>query len=113
MCGVFFFCHFIYFWLHGVFTVVQAFPSCGEQGLLFSVWASVAERRLWASVAVVPGLSCSKACVTFPEQGSNLCLCIGRQILNHWITRDVPGLCFQKMILAFNIMVLGRAVESL
>ena len=61
MCGVFFFRHFIYFWLHGVFTVVQAFPSCGEQGLLFSVWASVAERRLWASVAVVPGLGCSKA----------------------------------------------------
>ena len=30
----------------------------------------------------------------FLEQGSNLCPCTGRQILNHWITREVPHLFF-------------------
>ena len=29
---------------------------------------------MWASVTVAHGLSCSKACGTFPDQGSNLCL---------------------------------------
>ena len=26
----------------------------------------------------------------FPDQGLNTCPCIGRQILNHWTTREVP-----------------------
>ena len=66
---------------------MQAFSSCGEQGVLF-----VAVRRLlievaslghlgtWASVVVTlslvvvaHGFSCFKACRIFSEQGSNLC----------------------------------------
>ena len=44
--------------------------------------------RAWAlggpaSVAVVHGLSCHMACGAFLKQGSNLCPCVGKQILNH------------------------------
>ena len=42
------------------------------------------------SVAVAHGPSCSAACGIFPDQGSNLCHCIGRQILNHCATREAP-----------------------
>ena len=39
---------------------------------------------------MVHGLSCSVACGIFPEQGSNPCPCMGRRILNHCATREVP-----------------------
>ena len=75
------------------------FSGCGKAGaaLLCSAqtyrgglsfcgtWALGAQ----ASVVVVPGLSCSETCGTFPDQESNLCLCIGRQILSHRTTREV------------------------
>ena len=61
---------------------VQAFSSCGEQGLLFlvvrglliAVASLVVEHGLWSagSVVVVHGPS-SAACGIFPDQGSNLC----------------------------------------
>ena len=76
-------------------------------GLLIAVASLFVDHRLWgvqASVVVVnrpsscssqalesPGskvvalrLSCSGACEIFWDQG-----CIGRQILNHWSTREV------------------------
>ena len=34
------------------------------------------------------GLSCSAACGIFPDQGSNPCPRIGRQILNHCAPRE-------------------------
>ena len=43
------------------------------------------------------GLSscCLKPCGIFPNQGSNPCIaCIGKRILNHWTTREVPVLLF-------------------
>ena len=62
-------------------TVVEArgLSSCGVRAL---------ELRL-SSCGTVE-LRCSSACGTFPGQGSNPCLCVGRQILYHWTTRDVP-----------------------
>ena len=36
--AAFVFLQYIYFWLSQVFIVVQAFCSCGEQGLHFGVW---------------------------------------------------------------------------
>ena len=30
----------------------------------------------------------------FPDQGLNLCPCTARQMLNHWATKEVPGLSF-------------------
>ena len=44
--ALFFFFNLIYFWLLWFFVVVQAFSSCGEQGLLF-----VAVRSLLIVVA--------------------------------------------------------------
>ena len=53
-----------------------------------------------ASVVVAHGLSCSAVCGIFPDQGSNRAPCIGRQILNHCATREVPTLGLS--ILAFS-----------
>ena len=73
---------------------VLAFSSCGEQGLLFivratlhcrgyfSLWASHCGGfpycrawvlGTWPSVVVVHGLSCPAACGIFLDQGLNLC----------------------------------------
>ena len=45
---------------------------------------------------VAHGLSCSKACGIFLDQGSNHVSCTGRQILYHWTTRE--GLSFTFML---------------
>ena len=42
------------------------------------------------SGVMVHGLSYSVACGIFLDLESNLCPCIGRQILNHWTTTEVP-----------------------
>ena len=68
----------------GLCCCTWAFSSCGEQGLrlvvvhglLIAVVSRVEEHGLWgtqASVAVMHGLSCSKACGIFLEQGLNAC----------------------------------------
>ena len=77
------FIYFIYFIFGciGSSCWVQAFSSCGEQGLLFIVVRGllivvaslVGARALgtWASVVVAHRVSCSAACGIFPDQGSN------------------------------------------
>ena len=45
--------------------------------------------RTRASVVVAHGLSCSEAYEIFPDQVWTRVLCIDRQILNHWTTREV------------------------
>ena len=78
------FCLFTYFCLCWVFAVAlrlslvavsrgplcwAAWPShCGGSSCP-RVWALGA----WASLVVVPGLSCSEACEIFPDHGWNLC----------------------------------------
>ena len=37
-----------------------------------------------------PRLSCPAACGIFPDQILNCVPCTGKQILNHWTTREVP-----------------------
>ena len=97
----------------GLCWCVQAFSSCGEQGLLFtavhrlltvvvSLVSSVGSSCTGFSsgsspvlesgtVVVAHGLSCSMAYGIFPDQGSNLRLHIGRRILHHWTTREAPS----------------------
>ena len=67
-------------------ALVQAFSRCRERGLLFAavqaplVLPGTGSRHSGPSVCstdsglVVYGLSCSKACGIFPNQGSNQCL---------------------------------------
>ena len=93
----------------GLHSCTQAFSSCLERvgsTLCCGVWAShcsVSSRwgaqvlGMWASAVAVLGPSvcsteayCPLPCGIFPNQGSNVCLCIGRWILNHWITSEVP-----------------------
>ena len=61
------------------------------RGLLF-----VAVRRLLiavASLVVAHRLSCCAACRDLPQTRDRTCVpCIGRRILNHCATREVPNL---------------------
>ena len=56
------------------------------------------------SVVVMCGLSCPEAYGIFLDQGWNLCPCIGRWILNHWTTREVPGHRFLKKLYQMILM---------
>lgn len=72
-----------------------AFPSCSERpsltAVLLAVAALVAEHRLEGmrpSLVVAHRLGCLEACEFFLDPGWNPCPCVGRQILDHWISRD-------------------------
>ena len=51
------------------------------------MWASVVQHV--GSEVVELLLSCSTACGIFPDQGLNLCPCVGRQILIYCANREV------------------------
>ena len=90
---------FIYFWLCWVFVSVRGLSPVAAsgghsssrcKGLSLSrplLLRGTGSRRA-GSVIVAHGPSCSAACGIFPNQGSNPCPCIGRQILNHCATRE-------------------------
>ena len=71
-----------------------AFSGCCEWALL----SCPGHRLLTASFRVAEhgllwwrhGLTCSAACGVILTKGGTLFLCPGRQILNHWTTREVP-----------------------
>ena len=92
---------FIYLWLCWVFVSVRGFSPvaasgshsssrCAGLSLSRPLLLRSTGSRCAGSVAVAHGLSCSAACGIFPDQGSNPCPCIGRQILNHCATREAP-----------------------
>ena len=66
--------------------------------LLTAVALLVGEHRLalgaTGSVVVAHSLGCPEARGIFPGQGWNRCPCIGRQILNHWTTREALLMAF-------------------
>ena len=45
-------------------------------------------------IVVLHGLSGPAACGIFQDEELNSCPCIGRCILRHWTTREVPDLSF-------------------
>ena len=90
----------------GLRSFTWAFSSCGKQELvfiavrqLFIVVVSLVEEHKpsssQASVVVAHGLNCSKACGIFWNQEQTHVPCIGRQILVHGTTREVPKLIAQ------------------
>ena len=104
-----FYSFIVYFWLCWVLLLHRLFPSCSEQGLLFS--CSSQESHFWwwflllrsmgsrarglcscSSGALEQRLSScsSEVCGIFPDQGLNPCLLqeIGRRILYPWATRE-------------------------
>ena len=97
--GSFLFLIVIYLFLAAPFftTVAQASVVAASAGcslvvacsLLIAVASLLAEHRL---SIVAHRLSCSAAGGIFSNQGSNPCLCIGGQILNHRTTREVSEL---------------------
>ena len=100
---------FIFSWLHWVFIAacrlsLVAGYSVVVLGLLTAVASLIVEHggrgwrrwdcsaedsRLTGSAVAAHRLSYSLACGIFPDQGLNLCPCIGRQIPNPWTTREV------------------------
>ena len=67
----------------GSSVAVHGLPSC-------SAWSL----QVWCMGSVAPQHVGSQ----FPNQGSNLCPHIARQILNHWITRELPKLNYSQKI---------------
>ena len=68
----------------------QAFSSCSKQGLLssFHAWlliemASLGAQRRLTGLAVLRHVGSSRS------RGRTCVPCIGKQILHHWITREV------------------------
>ena len=82
----------------------QGFSRCRDQGyslvavhgLLTLVASLVAERGLnrAGSIAVEHGLRCPVACGIVLDRGWKHVPCIGRQIPNHWTTREVLHILF-------------------
>ena len=96
---------FIYFWLRWVFVAacgLSVVAASGDYSWLqwagFSLWWLLLLRsmgsRCVGSVVVAHGLSCSTACGIFPDRARTHVPCIGRQILNHCATREVPWWLF-------------------
>ena len=92
---------FIYFWLRWVFVAAHGLSLVAVSGgysslrcMGFSLqWLLLLRStgsRGASSVVVARGLCCSVACGIFPHQGSTRVPCIGRWILNHCATREVP-----------------------
>ena len=78
VCFILLYIHIIYFWLCWVFPAPQSSlvaPSGDYSSLQwdgFSLWLLLLQST--GSVVVAHGLSCSKACGIFPDQGLNSCL---------------------------------------
>ena len=67
------------------FCCCMGFSLVAVCGLLIEVASLVVENGLESTgaVAVAHRLGCSAACGIFPDQGLNLCLLLGRQIVYH------------------------------
>ena len=83
--------------------------SCGWEsyslvvvcGLLCGITSLVVEHRLqgpWASVVVVYRISCPRDVGSSETKNGTDVLSIGRQILNHWTTREVHGKIFLNIL---------------
>ena len=96
---------FSLFWLHWLLVamcglslvrVSRAYSLVVVWGLLIAMASLVAEHRLSVSgsVVVAHGFSCPVACIILVPWARNPthALCIGRWVLNHWTTREVPWL---------------------
>ena len=93
----------------GLCCFARAFSSCGVQSSpcggfsccgarALDAWASVVvAHRLYSarSVVVAHGLSCSTACGI---RARTRVPCIGRRILNHRATREVPSMTSLKLL---------------
>ena len=80
---------------------------CGAQALLPAASGAATPGLLGTgSAAAASGPSCAAACGTFPEQGSNPPLCMGRQVLYHWAPREASPTTFKRHY------VFPRAVEG-
>ena len=90
----------------GLNCSMWAFSSCHEWGLLYScsAWAShcggffcCRAQTLGPVDLVTVAHGTKMAWGLFLDQGSNPCPCIGRQIVNHWTTREVPLATFSSL----------------
>ena len=70
-------------------------------GLLHGITSLAVEHRLqgpWASVVVVYGISCPRHVGSSETKNGTHVPSIGRQILNHWSTREVHGKIFLNIV---------------
>ena len=84
--------------LSSLFLIVVCFKKKKKKVLIWLCWVLAAECRIsccgeWVS-SVVPGLGCPVALwhLSSPTRDQTCIPCVGRWILNHWTTREVPWL---------------------
>ena len=75
---------------------MQSQTPCGAQNFhgFEGIQGSVA--ACMGSVVAAHQLTCPEACRILPNQGLSPVPCTGRQILNHWTTREVWSTCLLK-----------------
>ena len=106
----------IYLWLCWVFVSVRGLSlvvasgghsssRCAGLSLLWPLLLRSTGSRRAGSAIVAHRPSRSAACGIFPDQGSNPCTCIGRQILNHCATREALHCGFYLHILIISSVV--------
>ena len=111
-----FVCLFLYLWLSWVFVSVQglspAAASGGHSSLRCTGLSPSRPPLLWStgsrragSVIVAHGPSFSAACGILPDQGSNPCPCISRQIPNHCATREAPIHLIFDVLCSFTLLL--------
>ena len=92
---------FVCLFLLGLLCYTQVFSSCSKQGLLSSCRSWASHYASFSCGAWALGLASFSSCgewapghmgsVVSSQTRVRTCVsCIGRQILNHWTTREVP-----------------------
>ena len=78
----------------GFFCSSQIFSSCSEQGLLIAVASYCAARALGSTISIVVAhrLSCPQRVEPSQSKDGTHAPYLGRQIPNHWTTREIPVL---------------------
>ena len=81
------------FWLHRVFVAVCRLSLIVVPGLFSLPWLPLlrhADSREWAENFRLRGLVAPRPVESSWTWAQTCVLCIGRQILNHWATKEVP-----------------------
>ena len=82
----------IYLWLGWIFVAAYQLSLVAVHGFLIAVASLVVEHEVWAQKSWHMGLVTPWHVGSSQPRDQTNISCIGRQMLNHWTTREVLGL---------------------
>ena len=92
---------YIRFWLHWIFFAVSRLSPAAAHELLIMVNFLVVEHKLWVtwvSAVVALGLVVPQHVGSSRTRDRTYVPCIGRQILNYWITSKILNIVFLRSV---------------